>query len=145
MCRLCWRRTIDHPVALKTWLLLGGDPDLSELGQGSLLYTSTGPYGGYEVTEVLLAAGADPNKGNGRYTPLMSAADWGDLATVRLLLRYGTDPNRRNASGDRAVDIVNRLEGRAEIRAVLEVASRGHGPSRPRRHWVATLCGQPNC
>ncbi len=47
----------------------------------------------YELAEFLLEAGADPNAGAHRFTPLIAAVLHQNEQTVRLLLSRGADPN----------------------------------------------------
>jgi ankyrin repeat protein len=55
----------------------------------------------YEILELLLAAGADPNqRGLNDYTPLHWAAGDGDERGVRLLLAYGADVTARTRIDD---------------------------------------------
>lgn len=83
----------DNQVGLvRDWLKAGGDPNQTNASGESLLYIATGPHGGNEVLEVLLAAGANVDKGASEYTPLMNAASWCNLEGVRLLLKHGANP-----------------------------------------------------
>ena len=47
----------------------------------------------FELAELLLEAGADPNAGARRFTPLVAAVLRQNEATVGLLLAHGADPN----------------------------------------------------
>jgi ankyrin repeat protein len=99
---------------VKEWLKSGGDPNLTNAHGESLLYIATGPHGGHEVLEALLAAGAKIEMGAGKYTPLMNAASWCDLEAVQLLLKHGANPNAQNERGQRALDVVGRGGGAEE-------------------------------
>jgi ankyrin repeat protein len=60
----------------------------------------------------LLEAGADPNHGSGKYTPLMNAASWVRYDAVQLLLERGADPLLKNERGQTALEVVGRAGGR---------------------------------
>ena len=96
---------------VKKWLKSGGNPNLTNAYGESLLYIATGPHGGHEVLEALLAAGAKLEMGAGKYTPLMNAASWCDLEAVQLLHNHGANPNAQNERGQRALDVVGRAGG----------------------------------
>jgi ankyrin repeat protein len=69
-------------------------------GFGALHYACF--FGGPAATEVLLAAGADPEaeaENASRVRPLHSAAAARDAEAVRLLLEAGADPDARQAGG----------------------------------------------
>ena len=65
-----------------------------------------GVLGGNAVLANLLRHAADPNRGFGRYTPLMNAASWCDLDGLRLLIAAHADPDRKNEHGETAIDTV---------------------------------------
>ena len=102
----------------KRWLASGGNPNAKNEQGESLLYVATGPKGGNEVLSVLLTAGADPNTGQGVYTPLMNAASWVNLAGVELLLKSGADSKRKNERGESALETTGRAGGKEKL--VLE-------------------------
>jgi hypothetical protein len=95
-CRVSLEQTFgavdrNDPTVLRRWLEQGGDPDAT-LGGRSLLYVATGPHGGAEVLDLLLAHGADPELGADGYSPLMNAASWCWLDGVKKLVDAGADP-----------------------------------------------------
>ena len=62
---------------------------------------------GPEIVRILTAAGANINqKDDNGLTPLMIAAQHGDLDMVTLLLARGADPNLRSYDGKSARDLV---------------------------------------
>src|SRR5712671_7425675 len=102
-----------HPVKyhdtyiMRQALTEGGGPDVVDiLGQTPLMLAVKKC--DYDLTEILLAAGADPN-GRDLFgsTALMFVWDC-DVRIARLLLRYGSDINLENVFGDTAMDIARR-------------------------------------
>ncbi|MFG6429832.1 ankyrin repeat domain-containing protein [Roseateles sp. LYH14W] len=83
----------------------------NEVGE-SLLHVATGPKGGIAVVRTLLKAGADANRGQGSYTPLMNASSWVDLDSVTLLLAAGADPLLKNGDGQTALETTGQAGGR---------------------------------
>jgi ankyrin repeat protein len=80
------------------------------------------------IASYLLLDGADVNaSGVGGYTPLMRAAENGDMDMVRLLLGYGANVNLRNDSGKTAVDIALSRSGGEDIASMIR---RKHEPTR---------------
>ncbi|MEL7426757.1 MAG: ankyrin repeat domain-containing protein, partial [Bacteroidota bacterium] len=43
------------------------------------------------------------------WTPLMEAAEAGDLVSINLLLEAGADPNRQNSDGKTALDVAQNM------------------------------------
>ena len=89
-------------------------------------------YGHYEVTELLVHAGASVNVSDlWKFTPLHEAAAKGKYDIVKLLLKHGADPAKRNRDGhvpldlvrDGDQDIADLLRGDA---ALLDAAKKGH-------------------
>lgn len=100
-----------NAVWLREWLKAGGNANATDENGKTLLYLSTGPKGSYEVTKLLLEAGADPNLCKaGGYSPLMNAALWSDLEGIKILLQYGADPCYKSADGKNAYDIVMAIQ-----------------------------------
>lgn len=73
------------------------------------------------AVRALAAAGADVNRRNYGQTPLMEAADAGDLEMVRALLDLGADTGLRDDAGRTAADLADRAEHR-EVQALLRKA-----------------------
>ena len=88
------------------------DPTYDEDAWTPLLYASS--YGFYEVSNLLLDYGADPNiPDDWGQTPLMWASYKGHEEIVRLLLESGADPNIKDDDGDNALIIAERKEKEA--------------------------------
>lgn len=77
-------------------------------GDTALHYATEYPAGkNTEIVKLLLDKGADVNAANFKsWTPLMSAANEGYLATVNLLLNNGADINAKSATNQTALDYV---------------------------------------
>lgn len=73
------------------------------------------------ITELLLAAGADPNASGGYGTPLTAAVSWGRSLLIQPLLDAGADPRLRSDYAGSAIDAA-REAGNAELVARLESA-----------------------
>jgi len=73
-----------------------------------------------DAVKLLLGAGADVNGAFGR-TPLMNAADFGNMESVKLLLAAGADVNAALDDGGTAWHIANR-HGHEDIATLLEAA-----------------------
>jgi len=92
---------------LNDFLQQGGNPNSLDNSGNSFLYIATGPKGGFEVLELLLMSGADPDLGSKYgYTPLMNSASWCDLKNVKLLIQYNADIEKINSRGQSALDTV---------------------------------------
>ena len=63
-------------------------------------------------------------KGSRGWTPLMVAAQIGDVSIVEMILRYGPDIDARNKEGDAARDIAQKA-GHSDIVKWLDIASAG--------------------
>ncbi len=73
-----------------------------------------------EVAELLLGAGADPNaRDKNGQTPLMYAAENGDLAMIRWLLEHGADPAVKDDLGETALDSADGYTYLDEIKQLL--------------------------
>ncbi len=73
-----------------------------------------------DITRLLLENGAlvDAEQSDG-FTPLMAAAQVGQIEIIELLLEFRANPKKKNASGISAVDIA-RMNNRLEAVFVLE-------------------------
>lgn len=110
------------------WLENGGDVNQSLDHQQSPLYIATGPKGGKEALELLLEKGAKVDVGAGKYTPLMNAASWVDLESVRLLLAKGADKTLTNEDGKTAYDLIGKCGNCPEfskVKALLKTDGTG--------------------
>lgn len=93
-------------VRLRLWLALGRDPNGMWQEQTPLTHMAFKPWASapIDVMQMLLAAGADPNRRDGRgQLPLVSMMAWSDYDRARLLLEHGADPNLTVAGGYSAV------------------------------------------
>jgi tankyrase len=89
-------------------------------------------YGHYEVTELLVRAGASVNVSDlWKFTPLHEAAAKGKYDIVKLLLKHGADPSKKNRDGHTPLDLVR--DGDQDIAdllrgdaALLDAAKKGH-------------------
>ena len=112
---------LNDASALSHQLRKGCSPNAkNEIGE-SLLYVATGPKGGASVVRTLLQAGANPDAGHRKYTPLMNAASWVNLEAVNLLLEAGASPSLRNEDGKSAQALVGRAGG-AEAAVIKRLA-----------------------
>ena len=88
-----------HLKVVKLLLKHGADPNKLD-GQGGTpleaLASSNYPHR-IRVATYLLAHGADINKGNGKHTPLWSAAWFGHPRMALFLIRHGADVNLPDA------------------------------------------------
>ncbi|MEH7495552.1 ankyrin repeat domain-containing protein, partial [Neobacillus niacini] len=91
------------------YLSQGADPNTFVEDITCLGLASTG--GHYEMMELLLDHGADPNLGlqEINLTPLMIAAKHGDSESVKILLKYKTNPNLQDDFGNTALSIAYSL------------------------------------
>jgi uncharacterized protein len=101
---------------VKQWLKNGGNPNFS-FNDESLLYIATGPKGGTSIVQLLLDAGANPDVGAGDYTPLMNAASWCNLNSVKILLASGADYNAKLKNGKGVIDCVGKAGG-SELKVI---------------------------
>jgi len=90
-------------IKVEKWLKDGGNPNILLPDSCTLLYYATGPRGGLAVTKLLVDAGANVDKGVGKYTPLMNAACWIAYDCVKYLLDHKANPNLINEDGKTAL------------------------------------------
>ncbi|WP_436774476.1 ankyrin repeat domain-containing protein [Yinghuangia sp. YIM S09857] len=87
--------------ATRRLLRAGADADRPDSEGTTPLYAAA-VRGDAEIAELLIAAGADPNRESGHGEeglPLCGAACWGHDDAVRVLLAGGADVNRREDGG----------------------------------------------
>ncbi|HEC65303.1 MAG TPA: DUF4412 domain-containing protein [bacterium] len=94
----------------------GADPDSKVGSPGKINFTALGKMTGkaliskneedYQIIEIFLSHGADPNQATkSGTTPLMQAAYKGNVELVELFLKYGADPNLKDEQGKTALDM----------------------------------------
>ena len=85
-----------------------------------------------DLTELLLAKGADPNqKGPSGYAPLHVAAGMhGSMEMARLLIGYKADVNARDDAGNAPLHYAAVHGAKATLKLLLE-----HGADRERHQW----------
>jgi ankyrin repeat protein len=76
-------------------------------------------YKGPSDVKKLLDDGADPNHGIDDYTPLMGAAEAGNLEAAQVLLSAGADPKRRTANRATPLTILARHNDNAGLAQLL--------------------------
>ena len=106
--------------------LIARGADVNKTGWTPLHYAATG--GHLAIMEVLLEHHAyidaeSPNK----TTPLMMAAHYGSVPSVKLLLEAGADPTLRNQLGLSAVEFAQRAN-RQDAADLVSAAIRSKGP-----------------
>ncbi len=94
-----------------TLALIGAkaDPNLTTDDGYSALYYAAGS-NHPDVVTMLMAAGANPELGAGRYqwTPVHKAAQEGNFEVLENLLKYGANANPRDTDGDTPMDLAMR-------------------------------------
>ena len=87
-------------------LLLGKGCDINFETGGTTALSGASNGGHVEMVKFLISRGADLNRKNGLTgePALMSAAELGQLGTVRVLLNSGADPCARDNEGNTAKD-----------------------------------------
>ncbi len=105
----------------------GYDPDMKD-ARGNPLLTIAVRSQFPEIVGILLEAGADVNRlsGDRGYSPLMDAAQKGDLAIVEILLSHGADPNIRSRDGQTALIL---SAGRGDVPMCRALVKRGADPN----------------
>ena len=96
------------------------------------LHWGGGYYGFKNVAQLLLAAGADPNKQSlGRHTPLHNAARGGHKDVAQLLLDSGADPNKANIYDDTPLHLAVWNDHKDVVQLLLD---RGADPNKTIKH-----------
>ncbi len=102
-------------------MLLTFNPDVSAVSRNEMMVqplhsAATGNH--YDICKELLARGADVNAvQQDGFTPLMAAAQNGNIALTELFLRHGADPRAKATGGKTARDFA--MEGGHEAVAAL--------------------------
>lgn len=119
-------------AALKGYLelckkLIARDADVNKTGWTPLHYAATG--GHVSILTLLLDnhAYVDAASPNGS-TPLMMAARYGTIDTVKVLLAAGADPRLKNALGLSAIDFAREVQ-REDMVALIAGAIRAQKPA----------------
>ena len=68
----------------------------------------------------MISHGADVNAKNILFTPLHSAAEYGDLQMVRFLLDHGADANAKNALDATPAEIAAKAEHPEIVKMLME-------------------------
>lgn len=90
-------------------------------GQTVLMWASRGLRENNKKVKLLLDAGADPNSGSeDGYTPLMSAAQTGDVSAVETLLKAGAKISAKNKTGQTAIDLAKQSH-QSTAKTVVEI------------------------
>lgn len=98
---------------------------VDDYGQTPLHDAASGDWGNPTAVRVLLELGADPNASSqDGITPLMCAAEMGELECVELLCNAGADPTRTSLEGQTAMDLARQYptSGREAVIQRLEEA-----------------------
>lgn len=94
-----------------------------------------------ECVRLLLAAHADPEGLEGKYSPLMSAARWGHQEAVSLLLDAQASPDRKNVYGEDAV-MLARGQNHTAVVQLLKQALEFKGSCsdvEPQNDWLSRV------
>ena len=128
------RNSKDNKTAEVRKLLSIGLVDVDCLEDGwTPLHRGGGYYGLKNVAQLLLAAGADPNKPSvgRRYTPLHDAARGGHKDVAQLLLDSGADPNKTNIYDDTPLHLAVWNDHKDVVQLLLD---RGADPNKTIKH-----------
>lgn len=119
-------------VSLGEYLKNGGDPDLLTRGDTPLM--SAAAKGHAEVTELLLAHGADPNCPGAKGLALDWALNNKHDRVVELLLQAGTDCSYQDNHGNQVLWPCMRLYGETRLDWLARMIELGANPHRLSRH-----------
>lgn len=106
--------------AIRAYLLNHGvDPDQAN-DDGATVFIGSAGAGDMEALELCLQHGGSINRQSRKigYTPLMAAAQFGQLGSVRWLLAHGADRTLRDSAGRTALEIA-KAEGHDVVAAAL--------------------------
>lgn len=112
----------NHLEAVELLLARGADVNLpSQNAQHVMPLHSSVAVENIAITQALLAHGADVNAvQTDDFTPLLEAAQNGQLAMVQLLLEHGADINARLSSGKTALDVAQEKGHEAVVNFLRE-------------------------
>lgn len=124
-------------VSLGKYLEGGGDPNV--LKRGSTPLMSAAAKGHVEVTELLLAHGADPDCPGASGLALDWALNSKHDAVVELLLEAGTDCSYQDSHGNQVLWPCMRLYGETRLHWLERMLELGANPHRLSRHGGSAM------
>ncbi|CAM0875476.1 unnamed protein product [Alopecurus aequalis] len=81
-------------VAVRYFLEKGADPNIKHSSNGTAALHEAVALGHDEITQLLLAKGANVDEPSDHGTPLVAAAAHGKFSTMKILLEHHADPNK---------------------------------------------------
>lgn len=117
------------------WICRSGvSPNRDAFMAGGIFHCSVAS-GHRDIAKLLINRGADVNRLDGYgLTPLMVAAEFGDVEMMRLLVSNGADISKRSRKGEQAVDIAIRYQRATVLKYLQQVGaeklnlSKGNSP-----------------
>ena len=144
----CGRENVVVEETVRTLLEAGADPNLLARGLRPLHEAVHGDWGSPTSVRVLLEFGAEVDAlDEHRQTPLMVAAQWGELECIKLLLNAGADPKPALRA---AKDHLKVWQGiaREPLKKVVKFLAKfslAGDPEEHRRHQLETLAIAEEC